>query len=128
MGNFVLSQRSKDKLVGVHPDLVSVLYRALELSQYDFTVIEGLRTTARQEELFKAKKSQTMNSRHITGHAVDLAALDAGKIKWDWPYYEALAKAMKQAAKELAIPIVWGGDWKTFKDGVHFELSREIYN
>lgn len=127
MGNFVFSQRSKDRLVGVHPDLVSVVYRALELSKHDFLVIEGLRTKERQEELFKAKKSQTMNSRHLRGHAVDLAVLEGGKIKWDCPYYEELAKTVKKAAAELEIPIVWGGDWKTFKDGVHFELDRKVY-
>jgi peptidoglycan L-alanyl-D-glutamate endopeptidase CwlK len=25
------------------------------------------------------------------------------------------------------VPIVWGGDWRTFKDGPHFELDRRKY-
>ena len=123
---FKFSKRSLDNLSGVHADLVKVVRRALEISEIDFVVIEGLRTKARQAELLKAGASQTMNSRHITGHAVDLAAF-VGAIRWDWPLYPKIAKAMKTAAAELKIPIVWGGDWKTFKDGPHFELDRKFY-
>ncbi len=120
--SYIFSQRSIDKLKGVNVDLVSVVHRALELSEIDFAVTEGLRTKERQAELVKAGASKTMNSRHITGHAVDLAAIVCGEIRWDWPLYEKIAKAMKQAAYELNIKIEWGGDWKSFKDGPHFQL------
>ena len=122
---FKLSQRSVENLKGVHDDLVAVVSRALELSEVDFSVIEGLRTVARQKELYSAGASQTMNSRHLTGHAVDLAAYVNG-IRWDWPLYEKIAEAMKSAAEEIGVAIVWGGDWK-FKDGPHFELDRKVY-
>lgn len=118
---FKLSQRSIDRLNGVHPDLVSVVKLAIERSEVDFMVTEGLRSKERQKELVAAGASKTMNSRHITGHAVDLAAYVNG-IRWDWPLYEKIAKAMKQAAYELNIKIEWGGDWKSFKDGPHFQI------
>lgn len=124
---FVLGKKSLERLQGVHPDLVRVVKRAIQLSEIDFTVTEGLRTNARQAQLFKAGASKTMNSRHITGHAVDLAAWVEGGIRWDWPLYAKLAKAMKSAAAELNVQIIWGGDWRTFKDGPHFELDRKVY-
>lgn len=119
--NYKLSQRSIERLKGVHPDLVSVVKLAIERTDVDFLVTEGLRTKERQRELVAAGASKTMNSRHITGHAVDLAAYVNG-IRWDWPLYEKIAKAMKQAAYELNIKIEWGGDWKSFKDGPHFQI------
>jgi peptidoglycan L-alanyl-D-glutamate endopeptidase CwlK len=123
---FKLGSRSLANLRGVHPDLVAVVKRAIELTPIDFTVTEGLRTKERQAQLLKAGASKTMNSRHITGHAVDLAAWVDG-IRWDWPLYAKIAIAMKTAASELGIPIIWGGDWRTFKDGPHFELDRRKY-
>jgi len=122
-----LNKKSLDRLSGVHPDLVAVVKLAIELSDIDFQVIEGVRSKTRQEQLFKAGASQTLNSRHLTGHAVDLAALINDSIRWDWPLYFKIADAMKKAATQLKIKIVWGGDWRTFKDGPHFELSKEIY-
>lgn len=122
---FKLSQKSIENLKGVHPDLVRVVRHALDITEVDFSVIEGLRTKERQLELVTAGASQTMNSRHLTGHAVDLAAYVNG-IRWDWPLYEKIAYAMKQAASDLKIPIEWGGDW-TFKDGPHFQLPWEAY-
>jgi len=122
-----LNKKSIDRLSGVHPDLVAVVKLAIELSDIDFQVIEGVRSKARQEQLFKVGASQTLNSRHLTGHAVDLAALVNDSIRWDWPLYFKIADAMKRAATQLKISIEWGGDWKTFKDGPHFELSRKVY-
>jgi peptidoglycan L-alanyl-D-glutamate endopeptidase CwlK len=127
MSGFSFSHRSERNLRGVHPDLVRVVRRALQLSPVDFTVVEGLRTKKRQAELLKAGASRTMNSRHLTGHAVDLAPFIGGRIRWDWPPFHLLAKAMKTAAAELGVAIVWGGDWRTFKDGPHFELDRKAY-
>ena len=132
--SFKLGKRSLSNLEGVHPDLVKVVNRAIELTQVDFTVIEGLRTKERQAQLLKEKKTTTKNSRHLTGHAVDLAAWvipegsDKGTVSWDWKYYEQIADAMKKAALELKIPIEWGGDWKTFKDGPHFQLPFKQYH
>lgn len=124
---FYLGMTSRWRLRGVHPDLVAVVERAIQLSEVDFTVLEGVRTLQRQEQLMKAGATRTMNSRHLTGHAVDLGAYVGGRVRWDWPLYHKIAKAMKAAAKELKIPIVWGGDWRTFKDGPHFELSWKGY-
>lgn len=72
MGNFRFSQRSLNNLKGVHSDLVKEVRRALEISELDFTVIEGVRTKERQAQLFKQGATKTMNSRHLTGHAVDI--------------------------------------------------------
>ena len=125
--SYTLGPRSLSRLDGVHPDLVRVVKRAIEISDIDFTVLEGVRTKARQSQLVAAGASQTMNSRHITGHAVDLGAMVGGEVRWDWPLYKQVATAMKVAAQQLNIPIVWGGDWKTLKDGPHFELHRRFY-
>ena len=122
---FKLSDKSIDKMNGVNPALIAVVKKAIELTTVDFGVTEGLRSIERQKELFKAGKSQTMKSRHIIGEAVDLVAYVNGKVDWTWKYYEQIAIAMKQAAKELDIAIEWGGDWVSFKDGVHFQLKRE---
>lgn len=122
------SSRSLRNLRGVHPDLVRVMERALQISPLDFIVIEGLRTPERQRELVASGASKTMNSRHLTGHAVDLLPIGpGGKAAFDWPLYHQLAPAVKAAARELGVPIVWGGDWSTFKDGPHFELDRAVY-
>jgi len=140
---YELSKRSKDRLIGVHPDLVAVVKRAIEITEVDFAVLEGVRSKARQEQLFKQKATKTMNSRHLTGHAVDLGAYVAGSIRWDWGLYLIIADAMKSASEELGIPIRWGGTWdllyklkspimadvlhREFPDGPHFELPRDEY-
>ncbi|MGO1500823.1 MAG: M15 family metallopeptidase [Marinobacter sp.] len=122
-----LSQKSLERLVGVHPDLVAVVSRAIEITSVDFTVLESLRTKARQKELFDSGASTTMSSRHLTGHAVDLGAWVSGGVRWDWPLYYKIADAMKQAAKELGVALEWGGDWTSFKDGPHFQLPWSSY-
>lgn len=122
-----LSPASMRKLAGVHPDLVRVIERAIQITPVDFMVTEGLRTLARQKQLVAGGASKTMNSRHLTGHAVDLAPVVEGKVRWDWPLFHKFAPAVKQAAKELNIPIEWGGDWKSFKDGPHFQLPFKAY-
>ena len=119
----VLSKKSLSKLDGVNSSLVSVVKRAIEISVVDFGVTEGLRTLERQKEMVRTKKSQTMNSKHLTGRAVDLVAWVNGSISWEWKYYIDISNAMKYAAKELGVNIEWGGDWKTLKDGVHFQLK-----
>ena len=123
--SYKLGTRSLQNLSGVHPDLVAVVKLAISITEQDFTVIEGIRNINRQRELYKAGKSTTMNSRHITGHAVDMVPWP---VDWnDLERFEVMADAMKQAAEELDIPIVWGGDWKSFYDAPHFELDRKSY-
>jgi len=124
---FKLSQKSIDRLSGVHQDLVDVVKRAIEITEVDFAVLEGVRSVARQEQLVKAGASQTMKSRHITGHAVDLGAYVNGSVRWDWPLYDKIALAMKAAAIEKQVAIEWGGQWKSFPDGPHFQLTWEEY-
>lgn len=150
--SYTLGTRSSQRLSGVHPDLVAVVKRAIQITEQDFSVLEGIRNINRQRELFKAGKSTTMNSRHLTGHAVDLAPWP---ISWEWEGFYPIAEAMKQAAEELEVDIVWGGAWhlspfngyeglaeeayeeyiefcksqgrEPFGDGPHFELSRKTY-
>ncbi len=124
---YKLGPRSQTRLKGVHPDLVKVVERAIEITTVDFTVLEGLRDPMRQKKLKDAGASMTLNSRHITGHAVDLGAWVDDQVDWSWPLYHQIAAAMKEAAKEAGVAIVWGGDWRTFKDGPHFELDRRKY-
>lgn len=124
---YQLSNRSLSKLEGVHPDLVRVVKRAIEITDCDFAVIEGLRTYARQQELLKQKKTTTLKSRHLTGHAIDLAAYVDGAISWEWKHYYLIEKAVKRAASELNVPIEWGGDWTTFKDAPHWQLPWKQY-
>ena len=123
----VLGQRSLSRLEGVHPDLVRVVKKAAALSDLDFTVLEGIRSVERQKQLVSQGASKTMNSRHITGHAVDLAPMIAGEVRWDWPLYHKLAKIVKAAAADEKVPLQWGGDWRAFKDGPHWELPWKFY-
>lgn len=155
----MLSAKSTALLQGVHPDLVKVVIAAeaimAQSSPKDtFMVTEGLRTRLRQQQLFNSGASKTMNSRHITGHAVDLAATVNSAPRWDWPLYFNVAKAMRQAALECGVAVVWGGVWdkpladledpehecseyvarrraagqrSPFIDGPHFELDRVRY-
>lgn len=124
---FRLSNKSLEKLVGVHPDLVRVVKQAIGLTEVDFGCTEGLRTEARQTQLFKSGASTTMHSRHLTGHAIDLVAYIGPEVRWDWPLYYKIAEAMKKAALVENVHIEWGGDWKTFKDGPHFQLPWKDY-
>jgi peptidoglycan L-alanyl-D-glutamate endopeptidase CwlK len=127
MSNFKFSRRSIERMQGVHPELIKVVKLAITLTEVDFGVTEGLRTVAKQREYFDKGASKTMNSRHLTGHAIDLVAYIGAEVRWDWPLYHKIAAAMKQAAKESGVAITWGGDWTSFKDGPHFELDRKVY-
>ena len=110
---FKLSQRSLDRLVGVDDKLVAVVKRAIELTDIDFGVTEGLRTVARQEELVARGASKTMKSKHLDGLAVDLVAYLGPRVSWELNLYDNIADAMKKAAVELATPLKWGGSWTT---------------
>ena len=114
------------KLAGVHPDLVRVVRRLID-EGVEFKVIEGVRSLERQRALFAAGASRTMNSRHLTGHAVDLAPTVKGQILWDWPLFDTLAVAVKAAAKAENVPLEWGGNWTKFRDGPHWQLPWAEY-
>ena len=129
---YKLGKRSKKRLKGLHPDMVKVVELAITYTEVDFTVLETVRTLKRQKQLVKSGASTTMNSRHLVGPngyamAVDLGAYVGGKVRWDWPLYYKIEKAMKKAAKKLGVQITWGGDWKSFKDGPHYQLSWKHY-
>ena len=110
--SFRFSARSLAALASVHPDLVRVMHRALELSPLDFVVTEGLRTPDRQKLLYAQGASKTLNSRHLPhpsdglSRAVDLAPWLGGQIRWDWPLFHQLAAAVKQATQELGVAII----------------------
>lgn len=128
MSSFRFSKRSENNLNGVNSDLVKVIRRALEITPVDFIVIEGLRTQARQKELVASGKSQTNNSRHLTGHAVDIIPVNT---KWQIEEFKPLLKAVKQAADELGVKLRFGINWKNdpslpietrFIDAPHVEI------
>ena len=138
----ILLQSSLVRLQTVHEDLRNVILLTAEIAPMAFVVTEGVRTLARQRELFLAKKSQTMNSRHLPhpsdglSRAVDLAiwedrdldrVVDADEISWRFPHYKDLATWVKRASVQLNVPVTWGGDWTTLKDGPHFKLNRAVY-
>jgi peptidoglycan L-alanyl-D-glutamate endopeptidase CwlK len=122
---FKFSQRSEKNLIGVNADLAKLVHRALVISAVDFGIIEGLRTKERQKQVVAQGNSQTMNSRHLSGHAVDVYAYPTPAGKWE--YYQEIAAAFKQAGRELKIPVEWGGDWATLKDGPHFQSPVKAY-
>ena len=125
--SFHLSEKSLERLAGVHPDLARVVHRTIEITPIDFVVVEGLRSLSRQKYLMATGKTRTMNSRHLDGHAVDLAPLVGGVVSWDWEHFHPLIEAVRTAAKELGIAVIHGADWKSFPDGPHHELDRHVY-
>lgn len=152
MGKFRFSNRSLSRMAGVHSDLVAVMQRAIELTEVDFGITEGLRTVERQKELVRTGASKTMNSRHLTGHAVDVAAYIGKDVRWDLGLYYKIAEAVRTASVELHTPVVWGACWsilgqtddldaavadyvarkkrqggRALVDGPHFELWRGLY-
>lgn len=148
---FRLSEKSLFELDRVQLGLVRVVKRAIEITTQDFAVHDGLRTFQEQKALVAAGASQTMESRHLAGQAVDLVPVINGKLRWEWEPIYAIAEAMRKAARELQIPLRWGGAWdvaftdstdspehlvavyvdarrskglRAFTDGPHFELSH----
>lgn len=132
MAAFKFGARSLRELNGVHIDLVNVVHLALKKSAVDFAITDGLRTAAEQAEYLRTGASTTKNSRHLTGHAVDLVAcLPNGKISYATPLMLQIRDAMVAAAAELKVPLRWGGDWDgnpdtthSLIDMPHFELPR----
>ena len=150
---FILSKRSLDKLEGVDERLVQVVLTAINLTEVDFGVIEGVRSIARQKELVNSGASQTMKSKHIEGKAIDLIAYVGTRISWELSLYDDIAEAMKESSRENGLAVRWGGSWsvpdirfwngtmeramnsyidscrslgkKPFIDGPHFEISSK---
>ena len=130
---YQLGIRSRQRLSGVHPDLVAVVERAIEITEQDFFVGEGVRSLDRQKKLVASGASRTMNSRHLTGHAVDLHPHpykgdhdgDGIPNSDDYDAYEPIVNAMKQAADELGVKLVHGYDWGW--DAPHHEMNRKVY-
>ena len=126
--NWVLSSRSRERLRGVNPELAGTVKRALELSPIDFGVTEGIRSVERQKELVARGLSQTMNSKHLTGNAVDLVAYLSGRVCWEMSAYDELADAMKQDAKETGVSIRWGGAWQVKDIRLHEGTMEDAMN
>jgi len=124
---FSFGSRSLSRLKGIHPDLRKVMDRAIITTDVDFTILEGLRSIERQRKLLASGATRTLRSRHLTGHAVDIAPLVDGKVSWDWPIYHRLAPTIKKAAQDVGVKIEWGGDWRSFKDGPHWQLPWRDY-
>lgn len=126
---FKLSNRSLSNLAGVHPSLIAVVKRAIEITPLDFGVSEGLRTLERQKQLVDEGKSTTLNSMHLpqvdgNSHAVDLFVLVDGKVSWQHKDFRKVIQAMMTASIELNVQIKAGGLWRDFLDSPHFELNR----
>lgn len=150
---FAFGKGSLDKLVGVHPDLVRVLKRAISISPIDFKVIEGVRTPERQKQLYAQGRTKpgpkvtwTLNSNHFVnpatgfGHAVDLLP-----APYDWKLedpkstpemddnFAIMARAVLKAAELEKVALRWGANWDGDKqwrekgetDNPHFELSKK---
>ncbi len=151
---FKLGTKSLNELVGVHPELIAIVKRAIELTVQDFAVHDGIRTLEEQKRLVASGASQTLDSRHISGHAVDLVPVINGKLRWEWEPIYMIADAVRIAARQFGVPIRWGGAWdvaftasdetpedlvldystrrrqagkKAFIDGPHFELPKDKY-
>ena len=111
-----LGAQSRAELKGVHPDLVKVVERAIQITVQDFSVHDGLRTLEEQKRYVASGASQTLNSKHRAqadgyGHAVDLVPFINGKMRWEWEPIYVIAAAVWQAARELKVAIRWGGAW-----------------
>ena len=135
-----LSQASEEKLKGVHPDLIRVVRKAALLCDQPFVVFEGVRSVERERSLiakgfsklknpFRCRHVPTKDAKYgLVSHAVDLVPLNAdNKPVWDWKLIPAIARAMKAAAISEHVTIEWGGDWRTIKDGPHYQLPWSLY-
>ncbi len=126
-----LNERSINNLKGIHPALINVAHKAAEMMEelptYSFVITQGLRTLEEQKRLLAEKKSRTLKSKHLTGHAFDIAVFVDGKLTWDIKEYKKVAKIIKEAAEELNVEIEWGGDWVSFVDAPHFQIDPVKY-
>jgi peptidoglycan L-alanyl-D-glutamate endopeptidase CwlK len=131
---YVLGPKSRAELEGVHPKLASVVRLAIRKSEQDFSVHDGLRTQAEQREYVKRGVSKTMNSKHMKqgdgyGHAVDLVPFINGVLRWEWKPIFVIAAAVRAAAIELDVPLIWGGVWdRNFEElpGTPKEIEQAV--
>jgi peptidoglycan L-alanyl-D-glutamate endopeptidase CwlK len=123
---FRFSRRSEQKLRSLHPALVKVARLALRKSRVDFTIISSRRTLDEQRQLVAAGKSQTLNSRHLKGEALDFVPLDptTGKGLFDRGLAIEVAAAFMDAGQEQGCPVKWGGMWQGFEDIPHIEMMK----
>lgn len=128
-GNKKMDARSLKELQGVHPQLARALitYAADPACTFTFIITDGLRTEKEQAVLVTRGASQTLNSKHLTGRAVDICILLNGKARWEFELYKAFARDFRHwTLKHHNLDLTWGGDWKRFRDGPHFELKDNI--
>lgn len=125
--------KSLERLGTIHPDLARAIERAVRLSEVDIAILEGVRSLERQRKLLASGATKTLRSRHLPhardglARAVDIAPVVDGEVRWDWPLYHRLAAVVKNAAVQENVPVEWGGDWRTFKDGPHWQLPWDKY-
>lgn len=129
--SYPLGARSKTNLIGVHPNLVRVVERAITLTEQDFAVFEGLRTTGRQAQYVAKGVSKTMNSKHLKqrdgyGHAVDLVPWIDGGLRWEWALIYPIAHAMREASRIEKVHITWGGAWDALIHETHPSMKAEV--
>jgi len=135
----MINLRSQNNLKDVHPDLIMLV--TLANSHYadgdrDFIVTEGARTIERQKELMAKGATKTLKSRHLrtwskgyglVAHAIDVAPTLSGKVRWDWPLFHDIHDAFRAASIDCGVEFEWGGLWKSFPDGPHFQLPHLTY-
>lgn len=127
-----LTARDESRLKRLHPDLLKIVRRAAQITTVPFTILQADRTVAQQRANVARGVSKTMRSRHLISpdglvRAVDIAPLEGSTPSFAWPLYFKLAPIMKQAAKDVGVPVEWGGDWTSFKDGPHWQLPWAKY-
>lgn len=124
---FHLGTRSEENLVGIDPDLVKCVRRAIATTSEDFGVFEGMRSLERQRELVKSGASRTLDSYHLTGHAVDLVPYVGGRLQWQMPLCIQVALAVRDAAMTFDVAITWGAVWdRRLRDLDPTDLAEEI--
>ena len=127
LSGFHYSKVSLARLKTVDPRLQRLFLEVIKVTPIDVSIVCGKRSLEEQAAAVRSGASSTMNSRHLTGHAVDVAPFVGGGISWDWKYFDLLAPVVKRVARDLLIPVEWGGDWpnnppKSFRDGPHWQI------
>lgn len=119
---FTLTDADRGNLVGVDARLVQLAERLAEISPIPFKITEGVRTLARQQQLYAEKKTKTLKSKHLTGMAIDIVPIVQGRVSWQWKHYTPLIKTAKQVARDMGLRVKFGYDWGW--DAPHLELHE----